>query len=105
MDYYIFKYIAALFAPLGGHELTIAVGKRKEEQGEYIFKASSQGLKVLDTLTNSVGEAMDLKTGGDILLSINGNRIYSKEDMEEVLYCRPNYICMDIFDIKKRVDY
>jgi len=99
MDYYIFKYIAALFAPLG-HELTIAVGKRKEEQGEYIFKASSQGLKVLDTLTNSVGEAMDLKTG-DILLSINGNRIYSKEDMEEVLYCRPNYICMDIFDIKK----
>ncbi len=64
MDYYIFKYIAALFAPLGGHELTIAVGKRKEEQGEYIFKASSQGLKVLDTLTNSVGEAMDLKTGG-----------------------------------------
>lgn len=99
IDHHIFGYLAALFAPLG-HELTIALGKRKEERGEYIFRASNHGLKVLDTLSNSVGEAMDIKTG-DILLSINGRRVYSKEDMEEILYFRPNYIWIDVLDIDK----
>lgn len=99
IDYYIFKYIAAIFAPLG-HEMTIILGKRIEERGEYIFKAASHGLKVLDVLPNSIGEAMDLNTG-DVLLTLNGHRIYSKEAMEEILYFRPNYIWVDVFDIEK----
>ena len=43
---------------------------------------------------------MDLNTG-DVLLTLNGHRIYSKEAMEEILYFRPNYIWVDVFDIEK----
>ncbi len=99
INYPVFKYIAALFAPIG-HEITIMLGKREEEYGEYIFKASDYGLKILDTLPNSIGEAIDLKPG-DVLLSINGHKVYSKQDMEEVLFFRPKYIWLEVFDIKK----
>ncbi|QQY80048.1 hypothetical protein EDD65_101134 [Keratinibaculum paraultunense] len=99
VNYPIFKYIAALFAPIG-HEITIMIGKREEERGKYLFKASDYGLKILDSCPNSIGETMGLKPG-DILLSINGHRIYSKEDMEEILFFRPKYIWIEVFDIEK----
>jgi len=90
----IFKYIGAIFSPLG-HEIVIKIGRKKEESGEYIFKSVSHGVKVLDTLPDSIGKAMNLKPG-DIILSLNGNRVYSNWDIADILEYRPNYIGMEI---------
>lgn len=97
--YYTFKYIAAIFAPLG-HELVIMIGREREKKGNYIFAPTDHGLKILDTLPNSIGERMGLNPG-DIILSINGNRIYTKRDIQDILYFRPKFIWVDIFDRKK----
>ena len=99
MDNNLFKYIASIFAPLA-HELIIIFGRKREEKGEYIFAPSSHGLKILDTLTNGIGHRLGLKPG-DIILSLNGRRIYSNRDIEEILYFNPNFIWMNIFDTKK----
>lgn len=97
--YHILKYIAAIFAPLG-HELIIMFGKKKEKKGNCIFAPSNHGLKILDILPNSVGERMGLKPG-DIILSINGNRVYTEKDIEDILYFKPKFIWVDIFDRKR----
>lgn len=99
VDHHIFKYIVAIFSPLG-HEMVINLGKKKETKGEYIFKPTPHGLKVLDVLPNSIGKAIHLNPG-DIILALNGNRIYFKRDIEDVLAYRPNYIWVEIFDRKK----
>jgi hypothetical protein len=99
INYYMFKYIVAIFAPLG-HEIIINMGKKKEERGFYIFAPSVQGLKVLDTLPNSIGGKLGLKPG-DILLSINENSINTKKDIEDILYFRPKHIRINLFNIKK----
>ncbi|NLY77590.1 MAG: PDZ domain-containing protein [Tissierellia bacterium] len=96
---YTYKYLAAIFAPVA-HEIIIALGRLNEERGKYIFKPSSKGLKILDTLPGSIGEKIGFKSG-DILISINGRRIFSKEDVEEILYYRPRILWMDILDVKK----
>ena len=95
----IFNYTAAIFAPLG-HELIIMISRKKEKKGNYIFAPTNHGLKILDTLPNGIGERMGLSPG-DIILSINGNRIYTKRDIEDILYFRPRFIWVDIFDRKK----
>lgn len=99
VDHHIFKYIVAIFSPLG-HEMVINLGRKKETKGEYIFKPTPHGLKVLDVLPNSIGKAIHLNPG-DIILALNGNRIYFKRDIEDVLAYRPNYIWVEIFDRKK----
>ena len=102
LDYHIFKYIASIFAPVG-HEIIINVGRKREEKKFYIFAPSNHGLKILDTLPNSIGERMGL-VPGDILLSINGKRVYSKKDIEDILYFRPKLIYVDIFHRNKGLD-
>lgn len=99
VKYYIFKYIASIFSPLA-HEAIIMMGRGKEEKGDFIFTSTEHGLRVLDTLPNSVGEKMGLKPG-DIILSFNGHRIYSKQDIEDILFYRPKFIWLDVFDINK----
>lgn len=99
VDHHIFKYIVAIFSPLG-HEMVINLGRKKETKGEYIFKPTPHGLKVLDVLPNSIGKAIHLNPG-DIILALNGNRIYFKRDIEDVLAYRPNYIWVEIFDREK----
>ncbi|MCF6465459.1 PDZ domain-containing protein [Clostridium sp. Cult2] len=99
IKYYIFNYIASIFAPLG-HEAIIMIGKQKEEKGDYIFTSTEYGLKVLDIFPNSIGEKIGLKPG-DIILSLNGHRVYSKKDIEDILFFRPKFIWLDVFDIKK----
>lgn len=76
------------------------MGRGKEEKGDFIFTSTEHGLRVLDTLPNSVGEKMGLKPG-DIILSFNGHRIYSKQDIEDILFYRPKFIWLDVFDINK----
>ena len=99
IEYNIFEYAAAIFSPLA-HEIIIMIGRRKEEKGSFIFAPSNYGLKVLDTLLNSIGEKIALKPG-DIILSINGKKVYDKRDIGEILYFRPKYIWIEIFDRDK----
>ncbi|SHD75607.1 PDZ domain-containing protein [Schnuerera ultunensis] len=99
IENHFYKYVAAIFAPLA-HEVIIAIGRRKEEKGDYLFTPVEHGLRVLDTLPNSVGGKIGLNPG-DIILSINGHRVYSREDIEDILFFRPKFIWLDVFDIKK----
>ena len=99
INHYMFKYIAAIFAPLA-HETIITIGRKKEDKGNYVFASTEHGLRVLDTLPNGIGDKIGLNPG-DIILSLNGNRIYAKRDIEELLYFRPKFIWVDIFDTKK----
>lgn len=96
-SYYIFKYIAAIFAPLA-HEIIIRIGRQMEEK-DFIFTPVEEGLRVLDTLPKSIGEKIGLNPG-DILISLNGHRIYSNKDIEDILFFRPNYIWLEVYDIK-----
>ena len=95
-DYQFFKYVAAFFAPLA-HETIIHIGRRKEDKGNYIFASTEHGLKVLDVLPESIGEKISLNPG-DIILSLNGHRVYSKRDIDYVLRFRPSYIWLDIYN-------
>lgn len=99
VENYFFKYIVAIFAPLA-HEVIIKIGRRKEEKGDYIFTAIEHGLRVLDTLPNSAGGKIGLNPG-DIILTINGHRVYSREDVEDILFFKPKFVWLDVFDIKK----
>ena len=101
LNYSIFKYIGAIFSPIG-HEIVIKIGRKKEESGQYLFKPVSHGVKVLDTLPNSIGKSMNLKPG-DIILSLNGNRVYSNWDIADILEYRPNYIYMEIIHREKGI--
>ena len=101
MNYEIFKYIGAIFSPLG-HEIVIKIGQKKEENGKYLFKPSSQGLKILDVLPKSIGKRLNLESG-DIIISLNGNRIYSDRDVEGILSHSPNYIWMEILNRDRRL--
>lgn len=101
LKYSVFLYIGAIFSPLG-HEAIIKLGRKREESGEYLFKPVSNGVKVLNVLPKGIGEAMELKSG-DTIFSINGHRVYSNEDIESILYYRPNYIWMEISPRGKEV--
>lgn len=100
-NYEIFKYIGAIFSPLG-HEFVIKLGNKREESGKYLFKPSLYGLKILDVLPNSIGKSMNLNSG-DIIISLNGNRIYSNRDIEEVLVQKPKYIWMEVLSPEKKL--
>lgn len=101
MNYEIFKYIGAIFSPLG-HEIVIKIGQKREENGKYLFKPSPQGLKILDVLPNGIGENLNLEAG-DIIVSLNGNKIYSDRDVEAILNYNPNYIWMDVLNRDKEI--
>lgn len=98
-DSIVFKYIAAVFSPIA-HEFIIMLGKNIENKGEYIYTPAKHGLKVLDIIPGSIGEKIGLNPG-DIILSINGRRIFTKEDIEEALYFRPKCIIIDVYDINR----
>ena len=95
---YTYRYAASIFAPIA-HEIIVLLGKFKEEKGRYIFKPSDDGLRILDTIPGSIGEKMGFNSG-DVILSINGKRILSKEDVEEILYYRPKTLLVDVLDRK-----
>ncbi|NMA87018.1 MAG: PDZ domain-containing protein [Tissierellia bacterium] len=101
MNYEIFKYIGAIFSPLG-HEIVIKIGQKIEENGKYLFKPSPQGLKILDVLPGGIGKKLNLESG-DIIVSLNGSKIYSDRDVEAILNYNPNYIWMDILNREKEI--
>jgi hypothetical protein len=89
----IFKYAAALFAPLA-HEFLIYYGKGIEKKGRPVFIAPERGEMVLDVLPGSPGYRMGLKRG-DIILAINGMPINSKDDLKGFFNSYPTFIWID----------
>lgn len=95
---YIFKYIAALFAPIA-HEILIIFSQREEKNKRPIFKVNPQGLTVLDVKKDSIAEKMGIKSGYSIR-SINNYMVNEKEDLTYILRQYPTYIWIDGIDEK-----
>lgn len=93
---YAFKFIAALFAPIG-HEMLIQYEKRLEKNKKPIFSPSSKGLRVLDTLPDGPGESMGIQPG-DIIMSINGRLLMNEEELEQFFKDYITYIWVDVED-------
>lgn len=94
----IFKFIAALFAPLG-HEYLIVRSQKEEKKAVPIFRKHSSGVTVLDIKKDGVGMLMGLKQG-DVIIKINNHFVNDKEGLQEVLKEFPPYIWMEVIDIK-----
>ena len=97
-SYTTFKYVAALFAPLG-HEIVVLYGQREEKKGIPLFIQGPRGVRVLDIRNNSIGSKMKVEQG-DILLNINNREVNCREDLQEILNGFPTYIWMDVQNIK-----
>lgn len=90
----VFKYIAALFAPIG-HEALIIYGQREERRRKPIFRSFEEGVTVLDVLQGGCGAAMGLKPG-DVMLRINNRIIENQGSIRDLLDSFPPYIWIDI---------
>lgn len=97
---YIFKYIAALFAPLA-HEGLIIYSQKEESNKKPIYKNHSKGITVLDIKSNSVAEKMGLKPGY-VIWKVNNYIMNEKEDLAYILRQIPNYLWIDVIDNKGR---
>lgn len=93
---FAFKYIAALFAPLG-HEFLIQHEKSKERKRESLFSPVTEGLRVLDTMPEGVGEKMGILPG-EVILSVNNMNINSEDDLNRFFEQYVPYIWVDVKD-------
>ncbi|HHV38173.1 MAG TPA: hypothetical protein GXX70_01615 [Tepidimicrobium sp.] len=96
---HMFRYMVAIFAPLA-HEAIVIIGKQMEERGEFIFKPSDMGLRVLDTLPHGIGRKMGLEPG-DVILSVNGNRVYYEQHIRNILNDRSPSLRVKAFNREK----
>lgn len=93
---YIFKYIAALFAPLG-HEFLIRWERRLERNRESIFAPSDRGIRVLDTIPKGPAEKMGIQPG-ETILSINNIDVNNDEELDDIFKRYLNYVWVDVKD-------
>lgn len=103
---YIFKFLAAFFAPIA-HELLIIYGQKEEKRSIPIFRQHTRGVTVLDIQEGLPGQIMGLEQG-DVILKINNYVVRQKEDIQEILNQYPPYIWLDIVNVKghpKTLDY
>lgn len=98
---YIFKIIAAVFAP-AAHEYLIQHQKRLEYSRESIFSPASDGIKVLDTIPDGPAESMNIKPG-DTILSVNNIAVMDENALEEFFKEYKSYIWVEIRDRNGRV--
>lgn len=91
---FAFKYIAAIFAPVG-HEALIIWERRNEQLGEPIFQSGKFGVKVLDTVPDGPADKMGIMPG-DRIVSINSRPVMSEEGMSSFLSSMPSYIWVDV---------
>ncbi len=95
---YVFKYIAALFAPIA-HEALIIFSQKEEKNKRPIYKINPQGITVLDVKKDSVAKKMGMKSGYCIR-SINNYMVNDKNDLTYILRQYPSYIWIDGVDEK-----
>jgi hypothetical protein len=95
---YVFKYIAAIFAPLA-HETLILYERLKESSGTPLWKFAEDGVIVVDTLPLSTAEKIGIKSG-DKLVGINNTPVNSIEDVIQIMSNYLNYIWIDIINLK-----
>lgn len=91
---YIFKYIAALFAPFG-HEALIRWEKWIERNRESIFTPADIGVKVLDTLPGGAAEKMGVQPG-EIIMAVNSKEVTGDEWLDNYFKEYINFIWVDI---------
>lgn len=94
--YYIFKYIAAIFSPLG-HETLILLERFREKKGKALFRYSDEGIIVLDTIPERAAEKMGISSG-DLIVEINNSRVKSIEDIDEILSFSPSFVWIKVKD-------
>jgi hypothetical protein len=105
-NYHVFKYIAAIFAPVA-HELLIYIENAREKSGKPLWQYKDDGIIVLDTIPDSPSEAMGLLPG-ELLVNINNTRVKSMEEAEELLKTFPTYIWVELITRsgkKRTVEY
>lgn len=93
---YIFKYIAALFAPIA-HEALIQYEKKLERGRQSLFSPVPDGLRVLDAIPGGPGEKMGIQPG-DIITSINNRPVNNEDQMNEFFCQYVTYIWVDVKD-------
>jgi len=99
---YVFKYVAAIFAPVV-HELQIIIGQKREMEGKPLFVPPERGIMVLDVKNFSPAYEMGL-TSGDVILSINGIPINDEEDLRRIFIDNFfNYVWLEVMDLKGRI--
>jgi hypothetical protein len=103
---YIFKFIAAIFAPLA-HELLIIYSNREEKSKKPLFAAGDYGVRVLDVVIGGIAYHMGMKPG-DLIISVNGTISNTQYDIYDILSENPTYVWVDAVDYKgekKRYHY
>lgn len=80
---YVFKFIAALFAPLA-HEGLILYERYKESSGNPLWEFSEDGIIVVDTIPSSQAEKIGIKSG-DKIIQINNKPVHSIEDVMNIM--------------------
>lgn len=95
---YIFKFIAAIFAPLA-HESLILYERFKESSGVPLWGFAEDGIIVVDTIPSSPAEQIGIKSG-DKLIQINNNPIRSIEDLIKIMEEYLSYMWIEVIDIK-----
>lgn len=93
---YAFKWVAALFAPMA-HEGIILYQQKRQKEGDSIFEAEENKIKVLYVEENSVAAKMGIKPG-DVILSINGIQVQKEEDIERIFSDAQIYLWVKAMD-------
>ncbi len=98
---YVFKWVAALFAPIA-HESIILYQQKKQKEGDSIFEAEENKVKVLYVEENSVAAKMGIKPG-DTIMSINGLQVQKEEDIERIFTDTQIYMWVKAVDKRGKI--
>lgn len=106
---YIFKFLAALFAPVA-HEALILYSQREERGRKLMFGAGDSGITVLMVEKDGPAFSMGLKPG-DRIIKINNIPILEDNDLKNTLSERLSFIWIEVMhkdgkvEIKEYKDY